>query len=466
MADYQYDVAVLGGGPGGYVAAIKAAQNGKKVALVEKSFLGGTCLNIGCIPTKALLAAAEVLRSAKSARDFGVTIEGVSYDFGKMMARKERVVKQLRGGVEFLMKKNAITVYNGAGALTGTHAIGIANEQQEEITADALILATGSVPSRPPIPGLDGANVVTSDEILFLPEVPATLTVIGGGAIGLEFAYFFNTLGTKVNVLEGLGHILPLEDEQIAAELTTSLKRQGIKIQADAMVKEIGDANGQKTVSYSVRGQEEQGMQVATSDLVLVATGRWPLTAGCGYEAQGLTIERRAVKVDEYLYTGVEKIYAIGDLVGGALLAHKASAEGLVAVENLLGHRKPMDYRAIPTALYTSPEVAGVGLNEADARMKEMDVTVGTVPFRAIGKALAINEREGMVKIVVNNADSVVVGCQAVGPHVTDMIADATVAVQNRLTADQFADTIHPHPTLSEAFHEAVEVALGHPINI
>lgn len=466
MSDYQYDVAVIGGGPGGYVAAIKAAQYGKKVALVEKSYLGGTCLNVGCIPTKALLAAAAVLRSARSARDFGVNIDGVSYDYAKMLARKERVVKQLRSGVEFLMKKNAITVHQGTGCLTGTHTIGIANDQQEEISAEYIIIASGSVPSRPPIPGLNGANILTSDDILFLPEVPKTLAVIGGGAIGLEFAYFFNTLGTKVTVLEGLAHILPLEDEQITSELASSLKKQGIKLQAEAAVEEIGEADGQKTVRYAVIGKEEEGLQQVTADLVLVATGRTPYTANCGYEAQGIRIERRAVQVDEYLHTGVEQIYAIGDVVGGALLAHKASAEAAVAVENMFGERSQMDYAAIPTALYTSPEVAGVGLNEAAALAAGFEVEVGSFPFRPLGKALAINEREGLVKMVIDTQTHIILGCQAVGPHVTDMIAEATLAVRNRLTAEQFAATVHPHPTLSEAFHEAIEAALGESVNI
>ncbi|MHB9023231.1 MAG: dihydrolipoyl dehydrogenase [Armatimonadota bacterium] len=464
MAEYQYDVAILGGGPGGYVAAIKAAQHGLKTALVEKAFMGGTCLNVGCIPTKALLASADAWRTVQGARDFGLAVEGASFDFTKIMARKERIVKQLRGGVEFLMKKNAVTVYNASGTLTGTHALGVSGETEQEITARALLLASGSVPSRPPIPGMDGANVVTSDDIVFQQEVPGSLTVIGAGAIGLEFAYLFNTLGTKVTVLEALPHILPQEDEQIATELHTALKRQGITLQANAMVQEIGDAEGQKTVRYQVRGEEE--VKTAVSDLVLVATGRWPFTEGCGYEAQGIRLERRAVVVDEYLHTGVEDIYAIGDVVGGMLLAHKASAEGAVAVDNIAGKRRKMDYRAIPTALYTTPEVASVGMSEAVATAANIEVSVGAFPFRAIGKALAINEREGLVKMVVNTADNTVIGVQAMGPHVTDLIAGATMAVQHRLTPEQYEDTIHPHPTLSEAFHEAVEVAMGHPVHI
>jgi dihydrolipoamide dehydrogenase len=461
---YDFDVAILGGGPGGYVAAIKAAQHGLRTALIEKKALGGTCLNVGCIPTKALLASAEVLRTAKSAREFGIGIEGATFDFAKIMTRKERIVKQLVNGVGYLMKKNEITVYTGAGTLTGPHSLGIAGEAEAEISADAIILASGSVPSRPPIPGMDGANVVTSDEILFWDNVPPALAVIGGGAIGLEFAYFFNVLGSKVTVLEALPHILPAEDDQVAEELTTALKRQGIAIQAGARVQEIGDADGRKYVSYLPAGSEEP--QRVAADVVLVATGRWPFTEGCGYEAQGITLERRAVKVDEYLHTGVANIYAIGDLVGGMLLAHKASMEGAVAVDNITGHRRAMSYKAIPTALYTTPEVATVGLSAAAAEARGEEVMVGSFPFRPLGKALAIGEREGFVKAVYRKRDGVMLGVQAIGPHVTDMIAEATMAVEHGLTAEQYAHTIHPHPTLSEAFHEAIEVALGHPLHI
>jgi dihydrolipoamide dehydrogenase len=362
------------------------------------------------------------------------------------------------------MKKNAITVFIGAGSLTGTNSLGIAGDEAREITASNIVLASGSTPSRPPIPGMDGANVVTSDEILFWPEVPATLAVIGGGAIGLEFAYFFNVLGSKVTVVEALPHILPAEDDQVAAELTTALKRQGIAVQAGAKVLEIGDADGKKYVSYQPAGADES--QRVAADVVPVATGRWPFTQGCGYEAQGITIERRAVVVDEYLHTGIGNIYAIGDVIGGMLLAHKSSAEAGVAVDNITGHRRAMRYHAIPTALYTTPEVASVGMTEAAAQAQGLDVRTGSFPFRPLGKALAIGEREGFVKAIYRTDTGAMVGVQAIGPHVTDLIAGAAMAVQHGLTAEQYAHTIHPHPTLSECFHEAIEVALGHPVHM
>ncbi|HOS44470.1 MAG TPA: dihydrolipoyl dehydrogenase, partial [Armatimonadota bacterium] len=447
-----------------YVAAIKAAQRGLKTALIEKGSLGGTCLNVGCIPTKALLASAAAYTSAKAARDFGVTVEGVAFDFAKIMARKARIVKQLRGGVEYLMKKNAVTVLAGAGTLTGAHSLGVAGEAERDITAGAIILASGSVPARPPIPGIAGANVVTSDEILFWDAVPPTLAVIGAGAIGLEFAYFFNALGSTVTVLEALPQVLPAEDAQLAAELATSLTRQGIAVQTGATVLEIGDADGKKSVRFQPAGAEEA--QRVSADVVLVATGRWPYTHGCGYEAQGIPIAHRAVTVDAYLHTGVAQIYAIGDLIGGMLLAHKASAEAAVAVDNITGARRAMHYHAIPTALYCCPEVASVGLSEAAAAEQGIEVATGSFPFRPLGKALAIGEREGFVKVVSRKTDGVMLGVQAIGPHVTDMIAAATMAVQHGLTAEQYARTIHPHPTLSECFHEAIEAALGHPVHM
>lgn len=462
MSKYRYDVIVLGGGPGGYVAAIKSSQKGLKTALVEKSFIGGTCLNIGCIPTKALLSSAEAWASIRTMRDFGISIEGASFDFSKIMNRKDRVVKQLRGGVEFLMKKNAIDVYNGTGKLTGTNSITV---NDEELTSDYIILATGSEPSKPPIPGLNGINVATSNEMLKLEKLPESMIVIGGGAIGIEFAYLCNTLGTKVTLLEGLEHILPQEDEQIAAELTASLKKKGIDVIANAMVKEISDVPEGKAVTFSIKGEPDNNF-VNTAELVLVATGRTPITENCGFIENGISIEKRAVKVNANMYTGVAGIYAIGDVTGGMLLAHKASAEAAVAVDNIVGLKTEMSYRAIPTALYSHPQVASVGMTESAALALGINAKSAVFPFRAIGKAIAIGEREGNVKIVIDNADNRLIGCQAIGPHVTDMITGVTLAIEYGMTVEEYAKSVHAHPTLSEIFHEAAEAVMGHPVHI
>ncbi len=462
MSNEKFDVAILGGGPGGYVAAIKAAQHGLKTALIEKGFLGGTCLNVGCIPTKALLASAEVYREAQHAADFGVKCEGVSYDFTKIMSRKERVVKQLRGGVELLMKKHCITVYSGAGQLIDANTLGVAVDGGMEVKADSIILATGSVPACPPIPGCGGANVINSDQILSWPDVPKSLTVIGGGAVGLEFAYFFNTLGTKVTLLEALPQILPAEDTQIAAELTSALKRQRINIFTGACVQEIADADGGKVTRFSYNDENKE----VASEVVLIATGRWPFSTGAGLVEQGIEFAGRAVKVDEYLHTGVGEIYAIGDLIGGMQLAHKASMEATVAVNNILGKNIKVDRHAIPTAMYADPGVASVGMTEANAVAAGITVKVGSFPFRALGKSQAIGAREGFAKVVINAETDVVIGAQAIGHGVTDLIADATVAVQHNLTAAQWEQVIHPHPTLSEVFQEALEVAQGHALHI
>jgi len=308
---------------------------------------------------------------------------------------------------------------------------------------------------------------VNSDNLLDWPEVPQTMAIIGGGAIGMEFAFYFNSLGTKVTVVEALHHILPLEYEQISNELATSLRRQGIGIYPNARVTQVTDKDGKKSICFYTPGQDgNQCENQAAVDLVLVAAGRRPFTEGCGYESVGLQIERRAVKVDEYLHTGVEHIYAIGDVVGGMLLAHKASYEADVAVDNIAGHRRAADYHAVPTGVYTDPEVASVGKNEAMANEAGLEVLTGTFPIRVLGRAVAYGIREGMVKVVINKENGVMLGVQAIGSHATDLITEATMAVQHGLTAEQFIRTIHPHPTLSEAFHEAVEVALGHPVHI
>jgi len=453
---YDYDLVVLGSGPGGYVAAAEGSKHGLKTAIVEKKHFGGTCLNVGCIPTKALIASVEQLLSFKKNREFGILCEGSpTFDFDKIMARKGKIVKQLGSGVEMLLKNSNVDIFNGVGELKDANTIKIVTEDgTQEITADAIILATGSVPSMPPIKGIDGKNVINSDHLLSIEKVPASLTIIGGGAIGTEFAYIFNALGTKVTILECLPHILPQEDEDIAESLTSSYKKVGIKVFANSAVSEIADDGEEKLVRYTLDGEEKE----LRSEYVLIATGRAPKIDGMGFAECGLTIERRAVKVDEYLYTGVAKIYGIGDCVGGMLLAHKASAEAIVAVKNILGEKIKADYRAIPRVVYCHPEVATVGLTRAQAEEMGYEVAVASKPFMGVPRAMIMSDRDGFFKLIADKKSGAVLGAFAIGPHVTEMITEMTLAIQKNLTVEDILNTIHPHPSLSEIFHEAAEL--------
>lgn len=458
----RVDLAVIGGGPGGYVAAARAAQLGASVALVEARELGGTCLNRGCIPTKALLRNVEVYELAKGGKEFGLLVESVAFDWLKMQARKERVVKQLRAGVEMIMKSNGIQVINGKGSLQAADRISVATADGEvTVAAGKVVIATGSVPSRVPLPGADGAGVITSDQVLELDHVPASLAVIGGGAIGLEFAHIFSALGSRVTVIEMLPHILPAEDEEVAAELTRLFKKRGIGVLAPARVEGISDGPAGKLVQVST----EAGSQAVEAELVLMAVGRTPYLEGLGAESLGIAVERRAIVANERMETSVPGVYAIGDAVGGMLLAHVASAEGKVAVANALGHEARMSYRAIPACLYTAPEVASVGLSEAKAAEMGINCTVARTNFRAIGKAVALGERDGFAKLVAEAGTGRLIGCQIIGPHATDLVAEAALAIEQGLPATVVAETVHAHPTLAESLMEAAEGLLGQAIH-
>ena len=458
----EADLAILGAGPGGYVAAIRAAQLGARVALIEMNELGGCCLNRGCIPTKALLRSAELFTQIQRAKDYGISAGEVTPDFAAMMTRKERVVKQLRSGVEFLMKQNKITVVQGKGRLTSPTTIEVegANGGQQ-VSAPRLVIATGSFPTRVPIPGADAPEVITSDDAVKLDSLPRSVAVIGGGAIGLEFGYIFRSLGATVTVIEMLNHILPLEDEEAVGELTRALKKQGIAIHAPAKVTEIAAGTDGRLAKFEAGGKTQE----VTVEQVLMAVGRTPWVMDIGLEQVGVELAGRAIKANESMETSVPGIYAIGDATGGALLAHKASAEGKVAVENALGHQAKMSYRAIPNCLYTAPELASVGLSEKRASELGHEVKVGRFPFRASGKALAYGEREGLCKVVVEAGKSTLLGVQIVGPHATDLIAEAGLAVEHQMTAQQLFHTVHAHPTLAEVIMEAAEDALGQAIH-
>lgn len=452
-----YDVAILGAGPGGYVAALRAAQLGLRVALVEKARVGGTCLNIGCIPTKALVTATELLTRARRAAEYGVRIPQAEPDLEGMMAYQRAAVERLVGGVEQLLKERRVTVIQGQGRLLrpDTLAVTDAAGQTLEVTARHIILAPGSVPARPPIPGLDLPGVVTSTEALDVSTVPTHLIVIGGGVIGLEFACIYQALGSRVTVLEMMPTLLPgAADDAIAKRLAVILRRRGMDIRTEATVRAIE----QEDTGLRVRFETARGEEFVEGDRVLVATGRWPSTADLGLEELGVRMNRRAIVVDESLQTSLPNVWAIGDAIGGMMLAHKAMVDGRVAVENIAGEKRAVDYRSVPWAIFTSPEVAGVGLTEAEARQQGADVRVLQFPFSANPRAQILGETEGLVRIVCEAGSGRVLGVHMMGPHVTELIAEGALAVQTGATADDLAWTTHAHPTLTEA---VLEAALG-----
>lgn len=452
-----YDVAILGAGPGGYVAALRAAQLGLRVALVEKQRVGGTCLNVGCIPTKALVTATDLLARARRGAEYGVVIPEAKPDLAAMMAYQRNAVERLVGGVEQLLKQQKVTVISGHGRLVRPDAIAIADGtgQITEVTARHVILAPGSIPARPPIPGLDLPGVITSTEALDVSTVPDRLIIIGGGVIGLEFACIYETLGSRVTVLEMMPTLLPgAADEAIAKRLAVILRRRGIDIRTDATVQAVEEGE----TGLRVRFATPKGEESVEGERVLLATGRWPNTADLGLEEVGVRMERRAIAVDEYLRTNIPNVWAIGDAIGGMMLAHKAMVDGRVAAENITGQKRAVDYRSVPSAIFTSPEVAGVGLTEEQARRQGADVRVLQFPFSANPRAQILGETEGLVRIVCEAGSGRVLGVHMMGPHVTELIAEGALAVQTGATADDLAWTTHAHPTLTEA---VLEAALG-----
>jgi dihydrolipoamide dehydrogenase len=443
----EKDIVIIGGGPGGYVAAIHAAHLGAKVALVEKDKLGGTCLNRGCIPTKALVRSAEVLREAKRATDFGLEIPVVNVNFPEIMARKSNVVDKLVSGVEQLMKSNKISVYRGTGRILSPQLVKV---NDEEIAAKKIIIATGSETTLLPIPGLDLPGVLTTDDILELKELPESLVVIGGSHVGVEFASIFNELGTKVTIVKRRPLRLEPVDEEIGRRFAQTLPRRGIEVKIGAAVKAI-KRNG---AVLKVVWDTPEGEQGVEGQMVLMATGRQPFTEGLGLSELGIRMDGRTIVVNEHLETNIDGVYAIGDVLGKSMLAHVASYEGEVAVENALGHPRKVDYRAVPSVVYTYPEVAGVGITEVEANDSGIPYKVSKFPFLACGRAVAMDETTGIVKMICNAEDGRVLGVHIMGPHADELIAEGVLAIQLGATARDIAHTIHAHPTLPEAVHE------------
>lgn len=456
-SEYDYEIAVIGGGPGGYVAAIKAAQMGKKTVIIEKENFGGTCLNVGCIPTKALLRSAEALKEVKESAKFGVIdvdTSNAALDLVKVQERKKTVIGQLVGGVQGLVKGNGATIEKGVGTLVDAHTVEVGGKK---ITAENIIIATGSQAKSLPIDIDPAATVLTSTEMLDIDKAPDSMVVIGGGVIGIEFAYFLATIGVKVTIVEFLDRILPMVDEEITTQVTGHLQEMGIEINTSAKVTAI-TAGG---VKFEKDGKEQE----VSCDQVLMAVGRGPSLDGIDTEALGIKTERGAIVTDKTLKTSVPNIYAIGDVNGKAMLAHTASMEGIIAVENICGEKAEMDYDKIPSAIYIQPEIASVGLTEKQAAEKYGKVKVGKFPLMANGKAKVAGEERGLIKVISEPKYGEIVGVHMYCIHATDMISEAVVAMKLESTAEEVAMAIHPHPTVSEIMHEAMHAVDGRAIH-
>ena len=464
MANTHYNVAVIGAGPGGYVAAIRAAQLGAKTAIVEKQYLGGTCLNVGCIPSKAMLHIAEVMHNMESLDELGIHLpQPPTFDMRKGVAFKDKVVKRMTNGVGTLMKGNNIDVFDGLATLDASHTVTISkNGSSQQFSADKIILATGSLPSMPPFPGIDGHNVMNSDTCWDLPDTPKSLICVGGGVIGIELACMFNALGSQVTVVEMLLNILAPVDEEVRRLLVRILSKRGINIVTGAKVESIADEGDLKKVIANTT----KGEQSFSGEYVLMAVSRRANTSGLQHlMEQGLDNDRGCVRVNEKMETNLPGIYAIGDLVHGAGLAHVASTEGEVAADNALGHETTMDYSVVPNPIYTFPEIAFVGLTEAEAKEHYPEARVERFPWSANGKAVAIAETEGFVKVITGKYGEIL-GAHIIGPDATNLISEFSVAMRGELTVEEISETIHPHPTLSEGLREAVLAVQGRPIHI
>lgn len=470
MAEGQFDadIVVIGAGPGGYVAAIRAAQLGAKTICVEREYLGGTCLNWGCIPSKALIASVERLYHAKHADKLGVKIEGeITADFEAIMARKDKIVQTQRGGVGMLFKKNGIESVMGDARFTDANTIVVKSDSGERtIRAQHFVVATGAKAIKFAIPGLEGGReegVWTSDDAVTAPFVPGRMVILGGGAVGCEFGYVFNGLGAQVTLVELADSLVPQMDKDLGSELAKQLGRTGIKVKVGSTIQACERKDG----VWHVTVAKGDATEVVECDVVLLGVGRKANNEGFGLEEIGVKMHKRGIQLkDDTMVTDVPSIYAVGDVTGRIQLAHVASHEGITAVTNIVkGGGKLVDYKAVPNCVYTSPEVASVGLTEAEAVAKGYDIKIGKFNFRPLGKAMATGEQEGFVKVVSEAKYGEILGVHMLGAHTTDLIHEAVVALKLEATTESLVDTIHAHPTMAEAVLEAMEDAEGHAIH-
>lgn len=450
------EITIIGGGPGGYVAAIKAAQMGAEVALIEKESIGGVCLNRGCIPTKAMVRSAEVYSNINDAKQFGLDIDkdAVSVNMSKVVKRKDRVVRRLVKGVEHLLKSHDVEIIEGEAELVDEDTVFINSEDNDlEIKSENIIIATGSKVSKIPIEGIDLPGVIDSNQALELDELPEKLVIVGGGYIGMEFAFIYANFGVEVTVVEFLDEILGNCGPDMCKEIHRSARKKGINILTGSRVEKIREENDELVVEFT-KDEDEEEIQ---GDKILMAVGREPYYKGLGIEKIGIELDEneRGINVNKKMETNISNIYAIGDVTDEIQLAHVASHQGMIAVKNILGKEVEINYDVVPSAIFTSPEIANVGLDSEQAEEKGIDFETGYFPFRANGKALAQGERQGFIKLIQEKNSGKIIGGKIIGTHASDLIGEVTLAIKNELTAEDIAETIHTHPTTSEVIHEA-----------
>jgi dihydrolipoamide dehydrogenase len=457
----KYDIVVIGGGPGGYVAALRAAQHGMKVALVEAHDLGGTCLNRGCIPSKTLLRHSEIIESIEKAKSWGIETGPVTLSLKKMLERKDQVIHKLRNGISYLLKKGKIDLLNGYGEVKKDGKIVVKTEGKEQtISTEKIIIATGSSPVIPAIPGLDQDSYYTSDTIFNIEKIPGSMVIVGGGIIGVEFACIFSSLQVPVTIVEMGDRIVPSEDKDASRALSQSLKEKGVTVLTNAKVKEIMSSEGKQSVQVETGNGKTESIEC---DALLLSVGRKPNTS-CFAELN-LEMNGPFVKVDREMKSSLPSVYAVGDVVGGWQLAHVASAEGLIAAANASGEKEEVDYKVVPRCVYTSPEIASVGFTEEEAKKQGLSYKVVKIDHAGNSKALALDEKEGFVKLIADTKYGEILGVTMVGPHVTEMIAEPSAFIQLEGTVDELASMIHPHPTVSESVYEAAASWLGKGIH-